>query len=347
MKLSASAISGFIKSPDPKISVILLYGPDHGLVTERTKLLEQKHLGADSGPFSHTFLSQDDLKSDPAILQDSLSALPLGGGKCVVRLKTTADQAAKVVKGLLDALNKNELRLAALLLIEAGDLGPRSSLRKSIEQDRNNAITVPCYAPGLADLRTLALEDGKSSGLGFADGALDVLTSRLPQDRALARSEIEKLMLYAANNEPAQIDVADVLAVVTDSLDQNLDAFVFALADQNNALADQQLTRAKEAGQSPIAMLRAIQRHFMRLSEARTVLDQGQNAKAAMANLRPPVFFIRQQHFSRQLSRWSAPALGQVLSHSLATERAIKSSGALPDNLLARLVIKVCASKNA
>jgi DNA polymerase-3 subunit delta len=309
--------------------------------------LEQSHLGDDAGPFSQTILSQNDLKGDPAILQDSLCALSLGGGARVVRLKTNADQAAKAVKGLLDALNNNEFRPAALLIIEAGDLGPRSALRKAIEQDRKNAITVPCYAPGLADLRTLALEDGKSSGLGFADGALDVLTSRLPQDRALARSEIEKLMLYCAQNDGGLIEISDITTIITDAVDQDLDAFVFAIADRDIKTADQHLGRSMEAGQSPIALLRAIQRHFMRLSEARTVLDQGQNAKAAMASLRPPVFFTRQQHFSRQLSRWSAPALGQVLSHSLTTERAIKSSGSLPDNLLARLMIKICASRSA
>ncbi|PHS25074.1 MAG: DNA polymerase III subunit delta [Robiginitomaculum sp.] len=345
MKLSGAAINRFIKNPDPAIHIILLYGPDHGLVAERAEALEAIYLGDDAGPFSQTGLNQSDTKSDPAILQDSICAMALGGGKRVVRLKTSADQSAKTVKDLLAALHANEIRPAALLLIEAGDLSPRSTLRKSIEQDKALAITIPCYAPGLADLREQAVEIAKKFRLRYDDGALDHLLGRLPQDRALADSELNKLTLYAAKNEDGLIRVEDVMAIITDTQAQNLDAFTYAVADGDTIRADQHLIRATEAGQSPIALLRALQRHFLRLSEAKTATDAGRDIKSAMASLRPPVFFMFQSRFSRQLGRWSTPALVRVLEHGLATEQAMKRSGALPHNLLARLVIKICAGK--
>jgi len=345
LKLSGTAINRFIKNPDPAIYIILLYGPDHGLVSERAQALEATYLGEDAGPFAQTGLSQSDVKSDPAILQDSVCAMALGGGKRVVRLKTNADQSAKAVKELLAALGANQINPAALLLIEAGDLSPRSVLRKSIEQDKAIAMAMPCYAPGLADLREQAMEVAQKYTLRYDDGALDVLIARLPQDRALADSELNKLTLYAAKNEDGLIRVDDVMAIITDTQAQNLDAFTYAIADGDTTKADQQLVRATEAGQSPIALLRALQRHFIRLAEAKTALDTGRDIKSAMGSLRPPVFFTLQSRFSRQLGQWSTPALIRVMEHCLATERAMKRSGAQPHNLLARLVIKISAGK--
>ncbi len=345
MKLSGSAINRFIKNPDPAVYIILLYGPDHGLVSERAQTLETSYLGKDAGPFAQTGLSQSDVKSDPAILQDSVCAMALGGGKRVVRLKTSADQSAKAVKDLLGALSAKEITPAALLLIEAGDLSPRSILRKSIEQDKTLAMAIPCYAPGLADLREQAMEMAQHHNLQYDDGALDHLLARLPSDRALANSELNKLTLYATQSKDSLIRIEDVMAIITDTQAQNLDAFTHAVADGDTRKADQQLVRATEAGQSAIALLRALQRHFMRLAEAKTAIEAGRDIKSAMASLRPPVFFALQSRFSRQLGRWSTPALLRVLEHCLATERAMKRSGAQPQNLLARLVIKISAGK--
>ncbi len=345
MKLSSSALLRFLNKPDPAISVLLLYGPDHGLVGERAKAIENNYLGDDAGPFSQTILTQPDLKNDPAVLQDEFCALALGGGARVVRLKTTADQSAKSVISLLAALDQGKIRPAALLLIEAGDLGPRSGLRKAVEQNKTNAATIACYAPSVGDLRALAQAQADACGLRYGPGALDLLIARLPQDRALAGSEVEKLMLYCAQSDGHQIDIADINAIVIDSLELGLDQFSFAVASGAFAQADQLLQNALEAGQSPIALLRALQRHFARLNEAKSALDVGKDIKSAMASLRPPVFFNAQQRFSRQLQAWSGPALRRTMALCLVTERAMKSSGSIPDNLLARLVVKVCAGR--
>lgn len=346
MKLAGAAINRFLSAPNPDVCVVLLYGPDHGLVSERAKLLESRHLGDNPGPFSQSILTDADLKADPAALQDSLCALSLGGGERVVRVKTGADAIAKTLKALLEALKAKELSPAALLLVEAGNLSPRSALRKCVETNKAHAVALPCYAPNFQDLKTLALEEAKTNDLSFGEGALDFLINRLPQDRAIAGAEIEKLMLYKANEQNAAIQIDDINAINVDSLDQGLDDFAFAIAGGALPVADRLLAGALAAGQSPIALLRALQRHLFRLVEAKTALNNGMDEKTAMASLRPPVFFPKQAAFSRQLGRWSAPKIQQAIAHCLATERAMKSSGSMPDNLLARLAIKIGAAQS-
>lgn len=346
MKLSSAATQRFLKSPDPAISIILLYGPDHGLVAERASVLERNHLGENVGPFAQSVLTSSDIKNDPACLQDGICALALGGGARSVRLKAGTDQAvATTLKSLLETLDNKEIVPAALLLVEAGDLNPRSALRKLVENDKKNAVTIACYAPNLSDLRALAEEQAQACVLRFDQGALDVLVNQLPQDRALARSEINKLMLYAAQNDGGVITSADINTILADSINQSLDAFGAAIADGAYKEADRLLSSALTSGQSSIALVRAVQRYLLRLIEAKAALDGGADINSAMKGLRPPVFFAHQSRFSRHLGAWSAPALRRALGHCLDTERAMKSSGAIPENLLARLVIKLCSGK--
>ncbi len=345
MKLSAARIRRFLQAPDPAIHVVLIYGPDHGLVRERADAIEAAHLGEVAGPFSQTLLNAADLKSDNALLQDSICAQSLGGGERIVRLKTSADQSAKAVKGLLSSLSEKALVPAALLLIEAGDLSPRSQLRKTVEQENHLAVAIACYAPGPGDLRQLALDEAKSNALNFDQGALEHLVERLPADRAIARSEIEKLVLYALNNKGGTIGVNDINAIITDAGDSNLDAFALAVADGDAAQADRLLGHAVLAGQSPIALLRALQRHVLRLYEAKAISENRGDVKAAMASLRPPVFFARQARFSAQLNEWPLKTLTLIGKHCLHTEIQMKRSGAMPENLLARLIIKIMALK--
>ena len=343
MKLSGPAIRDFLNRPPSDVHVVLLYGPDHGLVRQRALDLQKHHLGGEPGPFSQTVLGDADLKADPARLQDAFCARSLDGGKQVLRLKTQADLAAKTVSPLLEALQEKTLFPAALLLIEAGDLSPRSKLRQAIEKARSGAVALPCYFPGAADLRQMAEEAVRAENLSFALGALDLLLDRLAQNSAMADRELEKLMLYARSSDEGAITREDVAAIVIQAQDQGLDDFAFAVAAQNAAEADRLMRNALEGGKEPVALLRALQRHFMRLSEALAACDQGQSVESAMQNLRPKVFYQQKQMFAAQLRRRSGPACRHANALCLAAERDIKSGGAPAANLIARLVFRLTA----
>lgn len=341
MKLAGARVDRFVTSPDPDICIVLLYGPDQGLVRERAQALQRAYLGGPPGPFSQTLLFDAAIKSDAAALGDAISARALDGSKCVVRLKTQGDQAARAVAALLDAISSGSLTPAALLLIEAGDLAKRSKLRQCIEQAGAHAVALPCYLPDRAALRALAQDMARERGVRLEEGALEALLDRLPQNTALATNELDKLMLYAGPQPGAVISARDVAACIAGEGESGADALAFAIAARQPRRASQLLRDAAEAGQSPVGLLRAIQRHFWRLGEARAAMAAGKTAKAAMASLRPPVFYGQAQAFGRQVQLWSSAALGRALEDCLQTEREMKSSGAAAENLLARLVLRL------
>src|SRR3546814_14666767 len=76
-----------------------------------------------------------------------MGALALTGGRRATRSRDAGDGAATAVKQVLEGPETDNLAV-----LEAGDLGPRSPLRKLCEA-ASNAAAVPCY---LADAEATA-----------------------------------------------------------------------------------------------------------------------------------------------------------------------------------------------
>src|SRR4029079_1368979 len=97
MKLAAAQISGFLQKPDPATRVVLIYGPDSGLVRERADVLAKKtvpHLG---DPFRVAGLTSTIIADDHARLADEMAAQALGGGRRLVRITPATDAIASAI----------------------------------------------------------------------------------------------------------------------------------------------------------------------------------------------------------------------------------------------------------
>jgi len=80
-------------------------------------------------------------------------------------------------------------------VVEAGDLGPRSGLRKAFEASKGGAA-VACYSDDAENVTGLVRQAVKDAGLQIEPQAVNDLTARLGSDRLVTRSEIEKLILF-------------------------------------------------------------------------------------------------------------------------------------------------------
>ncbi len=124
MKLSTRDIDGFLKSPDQKALAVLLYGPDSGLVRERSRQIAAHILGAKPDPLNKIELSAEQLKADPALLHDELFSMSLMGGR---RLVIVSGANEKLTPAISDALTGN--KPTSYLIVEAEELSASSSLR--------------------------------------------------------------------------------------------------------------------------------------------------------------------------------------------------------------------------
>jgi len=344
--LKGKAIEAFAAKRDPAIAAILVYGPDLGLVRERADKIAAQVCPDFKDPFNYVELADTDLKSDPARLADEAAALSMMGGERVVRTRTNGESAAAAAKLVVEGLESGLLKPAGIVLIEGGDLSKSSGLRKLFEKSKT-AVALPCYSDAPADVRSIAQAAAQAENLRIESEALDLLVVLLGEDRGVSRSEIEKLILFkgpkAVREGPASITVDDIRAVLVDTVSDAASDAAAAAADGSSARLARALHRSATAGASPIGAVRAMQREFSRLRTARAAMAEGASAEAAMAKLRPPVFFMEKRAFEARLRRWTLPKIDAALSILLEAELGAKSTG-LPDTeIVERAALRIAS----
>lgn len=340
MKLNGARAENYLKSPPADSLGALFFGPDQGLCSERADTLSKQFSENPDDPFAATALSADDLSNDPAKLADEMSALSLLGDTRLIRVRLSHERSGASIAKTVKALDERPGTCAAKLIIEAGDMSPRSAVRKAFEGAKNFAA-IPCYADTQTSLASLVKNQLSDLGIRIERDALDAFVPLLEGDRRLARSEIEKLALYKGyGQEPeALVSLADIKAVAAGAGSAGLDEIVQSAMGGDPKAADSSFRRAMQSKITAPSVLVALQRHLTRLHQAASMMRVGQSADEAMASLRPPVFMMNKTAFSRQLRIWSLPALSRAISQSLDAERQMKTAGSPAEALMGRLLI--------
>ena len=333
-------IERFLGRPDPTIRAALFYGRDIGVVRDRGHQLAAKLVPNPDDPFDVALLTDQDLADDGGRLEGELAAQSLMGGRRLVRLRLTAEKPAadKLAAEALERHAKGELNPDAFFLIEAGNLGRESALRKACEK-ANGAAAIPCYEDEPGDVARMVRELLAKDGVSLNADALQVFVQRLPKERGVARQEIERLALYlgpgsGANATPA--DLEPFLGVEPESslFDAAADAFGGKLGE-----AQAGLRRAAQEGESGPAAVRAIGMHLGKLRRTLTLIKAGAGPQeAAKAS---GVFWKQEREFLRQVRTWTLDELDRIQPQVLDADRACKTAGS-PDRLIAeRLALTV------
>lgn len=329
--VKAHQAQSFLKAPDPRISAFLFFGSDAGLVSERAQLLA-KSIAAREVPEGEILrFDNSDLENDSDRLAVELGTLPMFGGRKVIRAIAGRRLNAAMLKPLVQGGG-----LAATLIVEGGNLKPDEALRALFEKSAETAA-IACYADKSADLDDLVRQVLKSHKMDIAPDARELLVARLGADRALSRNEIEKLALFAAGKQ--LIDLSDVETIVGDAAELTLDRIPTAAATGEGARAVIECDRWVASGESPQAVIIALQRHFLRLHRVRATLDQGRSLEDAVKALRPPLHFKQKQAFGTQCRMWTLDRLTRALSGIATAAKAARLSPALEIALTERLLL--------
>lgn len=336
-------IERFLGRPDPAIRAVLIYGRDIGVVRDRGHQLAAKIVPNPDDPFDVALLTEQDLADDGGRLEGELAAQSLMGGRRLVRLRMTAEKPAadKLAAEALDRHAKGELNPDAFFLIEAGNLGRESAMRKVAEK-ANAAAAIPCYEDEPGDVARLVRDLLAKDGVSLNADALQVFVQRLPKERGVARQEIERLALYLGPGSGATATPADLepfLGVEPESslFDAASDAFGGKLGE-----AQAGLRRAAQEGESGPAAVRAIGMHLGKLRRTLALIKAGAGPQeAAKAS---GVFWKQEREFLRQIRSWSLEELDRIQPQVLDADRACKTAGS-PDRLIAERLALTIASR--
>ncbi|WP_428670475.1 DNA polymerase III subunit delta, partial [Roseibium sp.] len=239
--LKAGEIDRFIANPPAEGGVILIFGPDTGLVSERATRLVAKASEGDSDPFNLVKIDASEISSDPNRLIDEVLTVPLFGGRRIIWVK---DASSKNLAPALDPVLKLD-DWQTLVVLEGGDIKKGVGLRKIVEPHRR-AVALPCYADNDRGIDQLIDEETREAGLSITREARAALHSLLGGDRMASRGELKKLCLYALGK--GRIDSEDIEAIIGDASAFEMSELIDAAASGDLGTLDHGLERLSEAG---------------------------------------------------------------------------------------------------
>jgi len=301
-------VDSWLAKPDARISIVLLYGPDRGLVAERAKAFAGKTGLPLDDPFSVVRLEGSEVDRDEGRLLDEARTVPMFSERRLLWVRNASGQ--KALADDVKALTAEPPR-DAIILIEAGDLKKGVGLRAVVEA-ADTAMALPCYADEARDIDGVIDDELRKAGMTMALEARQALRRNLGGDRLASRGEIEKLVLYS--NGQKEIGLDDVKAMSGDVSGASFDDAVDALLEGKVSDFDIAFTRHCQSGQ-PFLVLSSAMRQLQAIQAMRGQMDSGgRNAASVVAAARPPVFFSRRKLVEKALERWSGEALGRALT---------------------------------
>jgi DNA polymerase-3 subunit delta len=331
--LKSSEIESFVARPDPARAVVLLFGPDAGLVSERADAIVRASVDDPADPFALVRLDGDALASDPARLIDEATTVPLFGGRRAIRVRAGSRNIVPAIEGVLGARLQD-----CRVVIEAGDLKRNAALRAVCEKAKT-AVAIPCYADAERDVGRLIDEEMRAADLAIAPDARAALIPLLGGDRRASRAELRKLALYAHGRERVEID--DVIAVVGDASALELDALVDAVFAGDRANAEKELAKASVARTSPTTIIGAALRQAERLHLLSLEIASGSAVSEIVHRPQSGIHFRRQDAFTKALRAWTSERLAKAMAMLAEASLDARQQSGLAETIAHRAVMTV------
>jgi DNA polymerase-3 subunit delta len=334
--LRGNEIDAFLARPDPARPIILLYGPDAGLVRERADALLASAVDDPNDPFALVRLDGDELSAEPSRLVDEAMTIPLFGGRRAIRVRAGSRSFA----GGIDTLAEQPLK-DCRIVIEAGELRAESPLRKACERART-AVAIACYPDDANQLVRLIDSELRVSNLRIAADARAALTALLGGDRQASRNELRKLALYAHGKDEVTLD--DVMAVVADASGLKVDPIVDGAFAGKPEVVETEFAKAMIAGTYPGMIISAAQRQAAWLHKSALAVAEGTPVATLLDSGYPRLHFSRRSNVEAALRNFSAPRLLAIIEQLAVAALETRKQAALAAVIAQRTLLSIAVN---
>lgn len=319
--------------------LIVVYGDDGGLVRHLVRKTAQAVCPNDD-PFLVDKLIADDIKQTPSLLTESAQTIGFGGTKLITVDAAHADAAgnAAVTAAVKDLLSE-DLPTTAVIVIAATGIDAKSALAKAVEGHKQ-AAAIRCFLDSGRDLTTVISEKLATTGQKITPEARQFLVENLGNDRGITESELDKLLLYTADE--TQITLEHCLEVIASAPSVTVFKLCDAIGLRDRKQTDATLQMLQHEGVDGNMMLAMVARHLRRLLECQALCGQGMRPQDAMNRLRPPVF-MGKDLFQQQLGCYPKQRLEQALERLYILQASSRKGFASSDDIIHRGLLALSA----
>jgi DNA polymerase III subunit delta len=331
--LKAHEVERFVKRPDLEAGVLLVYGPDTGLVREVAQRLVRHYGGSDAGSMNLVTLDGGEVDSEPGRLLVEAKTSSLFGDKRVVRVRGAGKGAVMAVTELLDD------PADAAVILEAGNLTPRDPLRALVE-GKKTGRALPCY-PDTDDTLVKLINDWLAeAGIKADQDVAPTLRDTLGNDREVTRRELEKLAFYAADSKTLSRE--DVLMLCADNAALAIDEILDSVGTGHAERLDGALDRALAAALNLQQLVTMAIGHFSMLRRWRGEVDAGRPVRDVLDSARPKPHFSRRSSLEQQVRLWSDSALAAALERLQLASGDSRKRYSLQETVVRRALLAIC-----
>ncbi len=330
MKIKSDNFVDYIQNNNNVNNIILLYGPNYGLVD----LLYKETISTLSidinDPFNVSKIDGNEFKDNPSIVCDNITTYTIKFDKRIILLNLTNLTIPKFLENnLLDTLKDNN-NDNYLLIIKANNLGTKNELVKYVD-NLKNGISTPCYDEDNNNIKKTISKLFSEYELQFSNNFVSILSSKFSNDSSVNLMEIEKLNAFLINNKNTNENM--ILSLITDNFDQNLNKIVNFCISGNVSKSLFYLDKAYENLNTSIILVRSFVKHFRLIDRILLTVESGSNISEAINNIKPPIFFKEKPILNHQCTLWSQKKIDLIFKRLIDVELKCKSND-FPDKPL-------------
>ncbi len=322
MKVSPGDVNSLLKNPSKEFFAYLLHGLDVGLIDERAQKLALLFSDDLEDPFSVSKLTGKELQANPVSLSDALNSMALFGSLKTVILSGTAAELTTLVKTNIDNLNAD-----CRLIISAKESTTRHSLVTMCDKHPKIA-SIACYPDEDKQLQKLVSEIMFKSQINISHDLVKYTSEKLGSNRAINKSEIEKIALYAATTK--KINKEDIDILLGDNSSHLLDKLINNVFTGKTKGLGELISIARSESIQPIVIIRSFQSYVKILMSVNASMENGLTAQVAVNNIRPPIYFKRKQDVVYHSKIFSMIYCSKILEKLVKLEKQYKT-GSTPD----------------
>lgn len=329
-------IDRFLKKPDTTLKCVVIYGSNDGLIAEYVKNFTKAIVPDVNDAFQVANLLWENVSGDTGAIAGEYGAQSLMGGRRVVIVRDVDNNITKPLKAMLETVKSD-----TLLILTSASLNKKSSLT-ALAEERDDFALIACYEDRDEAVYTTARQMFIEQGYTIANEALQLLCSRLSNDRKSNIGEIEKLMTYMGTRKNITND--DVCRVISDNSAASTDDVCYFTASGQTEKALQAYGKLLNEGGDPTMIVRSLMYHFMKILSCAAQIEKGETLDNAVNKMTPPIIFFRKNSFKNQAAIWSKDRLLSVMELLYKTERDCKTTNMPTEEIVSYLIMQLSSA---
>ena len=326
-------IEKYLKKPDLAVKAFVVYGSNDGLVNEYVKKLIQTVSKDLYDPFAVVYFNCADVLADIGSMFAEYTSRSLMGGRRVIVVKDADNNLTKHLKTMLDGTPSD-----TLVVISSSTLNKKSSL-VTLAEERDDMGLIACYEDRDEDIFATARSMFAENGLSINNEALQLLCSRLSNDRKTNLGEIEKLITYMGDKKNVSTD--DVQVCISDQSAASGDDVCYFAANGQTDKALKAFKKLVNEGNEPISIIRSLSYHFNKILTVKAHMEKGDSLDKAVFKLVPKIIFFRESSFKRQVSIWSRERVLAVLELLFKAEKECKTTNMPVEEIVSYTIMQI------